>query len=80
MILELVGLSVSCQNARQSIFIASNRPQRACAGSVGQGLMVGSLVVMVAVTLANMKKHVLLHKLIFAEVYLPAMKHRPSGY
>jgi hypothetical protein len=34
----------------------------------GQGLLVGSLVVMVAVTLANMKKHVLLHKLILAEV------------
>lgn len=31
----------------------------------GQGLMVGSLA---AVTLANMKKHVLLHKLILAEV------------
>jgi hypothetical protein len=30
--------------------------------------MVGSLVVMAAVTLANMKKHVLLHKLILAEV------------
>lgn len=34
----------------------------------GQGLLVGSLVVMAAVTLANMKKHVLLHKLILAEV------------
>ena len=34
----------------------------------GQGLMVGSLVVMAAVTFANMKRHILLHKLIFAEV------------
>lgn len=34
----------------------------------GQGLLVGSLVIMAAVTLANMKKHVLLHKLILAEV------------
>jgi hypothetical protein len=34
----------------------------------GQGLLVGALVVMAAVTLANMKKHVLLHKLILAEV------------
>lgn len=34
----------------------------------GQGLMVGSLLVMAAVTVANMKRHVLLHKLIFAEV------------
>lgn len=34
----------------------------------GQGLMVGFLVVMAAVTFANMKRHILLHKLIFAEV------------
>jgi hypothetical protein len=41
----------------------------------GQGLMLGSLLIMAAVTVANMKKHILLHKLIFAEVcasYLPA--------
>ncbi|KAJ6051945.1 hypothetical protein N7499_011333 [Penicillium canescens] len=40
----------------------------------GQGLMVGSLVVMAAVTVANMKKNVLLHKLIFVELLL-AMPH-----
>jgi hypothetical protein len=34
----------------------------------GQGLMVGSLIVMIAVTVANMKVNVLLHKLIAAEV------------
>lgn len=34
----------------------------------GQGLMVGSLLIMAAITIANMKKQVLLHKLIFAEV------------
>lgn len=34
----------------------------------GQGLIVGSLVVMAAVTISNMKKDILLHKLIFAEV------------
>ena len=34
----------------------------------GQGLMVGSLLIMAAITLANMKSHILLHKLIFAEV------------
>ncbi|BCS20782.1 uncharacterized protein APUU_21214A [Aspergillus puulaauensis] len=36
----------------------------------GQGLMVGSLVVMAAVTFSNMKRHILLHKLIFAELIL----------
>ncbi|OJJ30543.1 hypothetical protein ASPWEDRAFT_46149 [Aspergillus wentii DTO 134E9] len=40
----------------------------------GQGLMVGSLLVMAAVTFANMKKHILLHKVIFAELIL-AMPH-----
>lgn len=34
----------------------------------GQGLMVGSLIVMMAATVANMKRGVLLHKLIAAEV------------
>ncbi|KAJ5669531.1 hypothetical protein N7462_010601 [Penicillium macrosclerotiorum] len=40
----------------------------------GQGLMVGSLIIMSAVTISNMKKHILLHKLIFAELIL-AMGH-----
>ncbi|KAL2005585.1 hypothetical protein VTN00DRAFT_10078 [Thermoascus crustaceus] len=40
----------------------------------GQGLMVGSLVVMAAITIANMRKHILLHKLILAELLL-AMGH-----
>lgn len=34
----------------------------------GQGMMVGALVVMTALTVANMRKGVLLHKLILAEV------------
>ncbi|KAL3476947.1 hypothetical protein BJX99DRAFT_132721 [Aspergillus californicus] len=36
----------------------------------GQGLMVGSLVIMAAITISNMKKHILLHKLILAELLL----------
>ncbi|KAL4895043.1 hypothetical protein BDV59DRAFT_200299 [Aspergillus ambiguus] len=36
----------------------------------GQGLMVGSLVVMALITVANMKRRILLHKLIFAELLL----------
>jgi len=34
----------------------------------GQGFMLGSLLIMAAVTVCNMKKHILLHKLILAEV------------
>lgn len=34
----------------------------------GQGLMIGSLLIMAAITFSNMKKHILLHKLILAEV------------
>jgi len=33
-----------------------------------QGFMVGTLVFMAAITVANMRRHVLLHKLILAEV------------
>ncbi|KAI2858037.1 hypothetical protein CBS63078_11300 [Aspergillus niger] len=36
----------------------------------GQGFLVGSLIVMIAITAANMKKGVLLHKLIVAELAL----------
>lgn len=38
----------------------------------GQGMMVGALVVMAALTIANMRKGVLLHKLILAEVSFAA--------
>ncbi|KAJ5168834.1 uncharacterized protein N7482_004428 [Penicillium canariense] len=40
----------------------------------GQGLMIGSLLIMAAITISNMKKHILLHKLILAELIL-AMGH-----
>lgn len=40
----------------------------------GQGLLVGALLVMFAITIANMRKRVLLHKLILAELFL-AMFH-----
>jgi len=36
----------------------------------GEGLMVGSLLVMAAITISNMRKNVLLHKLILAELLL----------
>lgn len=35
-----------------------------------QGFMVGALIIMIGITLANMRKHVLLHKLILIEVSL----------
>jgi hypothetical protein len=34
----------------------------------GQGFMVGALIIMMCITLANMRRRVLLHKLIFIEV------------
>jgi hypothetical protein len=36
----------------------------------GQGFMVGSLILMIAITVANMKSGVFLHKMIVAEVCL----------
>lgn len=38
----------------------------------GQGLLVGSLCIMVCLTLAAMRRRVLLHKLILAEVGIPS--------
>lgn len=35
-----------------------------------QGFMVGSLVIMASITIANMRRHLLLHKLILAEVHI----------
>lgn len=36
----------------------------------GQGFMVGALILMITITAANIKRGVLLHKIIIAEVYL----------
>lgn len=46
----------------------------------GQGLMVGSLLIMAVVTLSNMKRHILLHKLIFAEVRKPRSTTLPHAH
>jgi hypothetical protein len=46
----------------------------------GQGFLVGSLVVMIAITAANMKKGVLLHKLIVAEVGCAVSLGRKGRY
>ena len=37
-----------------------------------QGYLVGSMVIMGAITLANMRRGVILHKLIFLEVWSPS--------
>ncbi|KAH6692736.1 hypothetical protein F5X68DRAFT_149253 [Plectosphaerella plurivora] len=41
-----------------------------------QGFMVGALIIMIGITLANMRKHVLLHKLILIELILAV----PNGF
>ena len=42
----------------------------------GQGMLVGALLVMLAITIANMRRRVLLHKLILAEVSLSKIRRR----
>lgn len=39
--------------------------------SWAEGFLVGSLIIMACVTFANMRRHVLLHKLILVEVSNP---------
>ena len=41
-----------------------------------QGMMVGTLVFMIMLTIANMRRKVLLHKLILIEVRRPILSHR----
>ena len=36
--------------------------------SWAQGLMLGALMIMAAITIANMRRHIILHKLILVEV------------
>lgn len=43
-------------------------PESLILESWAQGYMVGSLIIMAAITIANMRRGVLLHKLIFLEV------------
>lgn len=66
--------STSCNDLSIMPVIDSSRPtdpDGLVVEAWGQGMMVGSLVIMVAITLSNMKKHILLHKLILAEVQRP---------
>jgi len=44
-----------------------------------EGYMVGSLIIMSCITLANMRRGVLLHKLILLEVRFPAGLSRPTA-
>lgn len=46
----------------------------------GQGLLVGALLVMFAITIANMRKRVLLHKLILAEVSMNSVFFKRQQY
>lgn len=46
-------------------------PRGAILEAWAQGFMVGSLVMMACITFANMRKKVLLHKLILLEVSVP---------
>ena len=45
------------------------RPSSLVLEAWAQGYMVGSLIIMAAITVANMKKGVLLHRLILLEVH-----------
>lgn len=54
--------------SRRSVQRPDDDPAALVLEAWSQGLMTGSLVIMAAVTLANMRRGVLLHKLILLEV------------
>lgn len=56
--------------ARNMVFVVDKPtdPTGVTLESWAQGFLVGSLMVMAGITFANMRKHVLLHKLILIEV------------
>jgi hypothetical protein len=53
---------------RDRIHRPTDDPEGLILEAWAQGFMVGTLVFMAAITVANMRRHVLLHKLILAEV------------
>lgn len=55
---------------RESSFEPLREPQALVLEGWAEGFMVGSLIIMSCITLANMRRGVLLHKLILLEVML----------
>ena len=55
--------------AKREIISKPKEPEALILESWAQGYMVGSLIVMAAITVANMRRGVLLHKFIFLEVW-----------
>jgi hypothetical protein len=64
--------------------IKPTRPEQITLEAWSQGFMVGSLIIMACITVANMRSGVLLHKLILIEVDRKVPRSqpssRPSGY
>lgn len=56
------------QNAQGEEIGKPSTPEGLILESWAQGFMVGSLIIMAAITVANMRRGVLLHKLILIEV------------
>jgi len=71
--LPISVLRISNQHSMVSVVDKPTNPVGVSLESWSEGFMVGSLIMMTLVTIANMKKHVLLHKLILLEVSHPSL-------
>lgn len=61
-----VEIDISDLNCRASVFASS--PKRTYTANISNFQMVGALIIMACITVANMRRGVLLHKLILVEV------------
>lgn len=59
--------------------VKPTRPSEVTLEAWSQGFMVGALIIMAAITLANMRRGVLLHKLILIEVRCSSYTPSPAG-
>lgn len=57
-----------------AIGLKPTRPEQITLEAWSQGFMVGSLIIMAGITLANMRSGILLHKLILVEVRTRALE------
>jgi hypothetical protein len=74
-----IGASWSTGNLSKREVVKSTDPDGLILEAWAQGFMVGAIVIMICITLANLKRGVILHKLILIEVCGPDMRYFPTS-
>jgi hypothetical protein len=74
-----MGSAYTMDDEISPVGLKPTRPEQITLESWSQGFMVGSLIIMAAITLGNMRSGVMLHKLILIEV-CPTLTILPCSY